>query len=203
MNAGFCVGIAGAHDIDVSNNDCISWHEGVHIEDRAYNIKVVGNSITTDDHTGTGAQAAIQIIDGHHMVIAKNTIKDASRDGIHLDYDPTHQASDIEITQNEITGCGRYGLFIAGGSIGPMNSKIHDNVISGCAEPIFLTGKLQSLSIRSNRLTPKNGCIFHFEKQQNPGDVDIKDNQDPSAGAGATATCAGPQDKGAPAKPNS
>jgi hypothetical protein len=41
--AGFCVGVAGAHDVDILDNDCIAWNAGVHVEDRAYNIKILGN----------------------------------------------------------------------------------------------------------------------------------------------------------------
>jgi hypothetical protein len=105
-NAGFCVGVAGAHDIEISDNDCVAWSAGVHIEDRAYNIKILRNSITTDDHGGVGEQSAIWIIDGTHMTISQNKIKDAAGDAIHLDYDSTHQASDIEIVRNEVKGCG-------------------------------------------------------------------------------------------------
>lgn len=128
--AGFCVGVAGAYNIEISDNDCVAWNAGVHVEDRAHNIKILRNPIATDDYGGLGEQAAIWIIDGQHMTISQNKIKDSAADGIHLDYDPTDQASDVEITGNENTGCGRYGLFIAGGSLGPMNTIVHDNTIS-------------------------------------------------------------------------
>jgi Right handed beta helix region len=190
-DAGFCVGVAGAHDIEISDNDCVAWSAGVHVEDRAYNIKILRNSITTDDHGGVGEQSAIWIIDGNHMTISQNKIKDAAGDAIHLDYDSTHQTSDIEIVRNEVKGCGRYGLFITGGSIGPMNSNVHDNTVSGCAKPVFLSGKLKSLSIHSNRLEAKNGCVFNIAKDTNSADVDIKDNKDANSGEDANATCGG------------
>jgi hypothetical protein len=189
VGAGFCVGIAGAYNIEISDNDCVAWNEGVHVEDRAHNIKILGNSITTDDHDGNLEQSAIWIIDGQHMTVAQNKIKNAAGDGIHLTYDATHQPSDIEIAGNEVTGCGRYGLFIAGGSLGPMNSSIHDNTVSGCAVPVFLTGKLKSVSIHSNRLEAKNGCVFHLSKETNKIDLDMKDNSDPNSGADASASC--------------
>jgi hypothetical protein len=187
--AGFCVGVAGAHDIDISDNDCIAWNQGVHIEDRAYNIKIVGNSITTDDHGSNGEQSAIWIIDGQHMNIARNQIQDAAGDGIHLTFDPTHQASDVEITGNRIAGCGRNGLFIAGGSLGPMNTRIHDNTVSRCAAPVFLAGNLKALSFHSNRIDAKNGCAFAIPKNTNKADVDIKDNKDANSGEDANGTC--------------
>jgi hypothetical protein len=188
-DSGFCVGVAGAHDIEISDNDCVAWSAGVHVEDRAYNIKILRNSITTDDHGGIGEQSAIWIIDGNHIVISQNKIKDTAGDAIHLDYDSTHQASDIEIERNEIQGCGRYGLFISGGSIGPMNSRVHDNTVSRCAKPVFLTGKLKSLSIHSNRLEAKSGCVFNIAKDTNSVDVDIKDNKDANSDEDANATC--------------
>lgn len=189
--AGFCIGVAGAHDIEISGNECVAWLEGVHVEDRAYNIKILGNSITTDDQEGQPGQSAIWIIDGHNMTISKNIIKDAAGDGIHLDYDPTHQASGIDIAGNRITGCGRYGLFVAGGSLGPMNSDIHDNTVSGCAKAIFLTGKLTALSIHSNRLEAKSGCVFNMAKGTRKADIDIKDNKDPRSGEDANSSCDG------------
>ena len=161
----------------------------MHVEDRAYNIKILRNSITTDDHGGIGEQSAIWIIDGNHIAISQNKIKDTAGDAIHLDYDSTHQASDIEIERNEIQGCGRYGLFISGGSIGPMNSRVHDNTVSRCAKPVFLTGKLKSLSIHSNRLEAKSGCVFNIAKDTNSVDVDIKDNKDANSDEDANATC--------------
>jgi hypothetical protein len=187
--AGFCVGVAGAHDIEISDNDCVAWNQGMHIEDRAYNIKILGNSITTDDHGSNGEQSAIWIIDGQHMTIAKNQIQDAGGDGIHLTFDPTHQASDVEITGNKIAGCGRNGLFIAGGSLGPMNTRIHDNTVSRCPVPVFLAGNLKTLSFHSNRIDAKNGCVFAIPKNTNKADLDIKDNKDPNSGEDANGTC--------------
>jgi len=163
----------------------------VHVEDRAYNIKILANSISTDDHEANGEQSAIWILDGQHMTISQNKIKDTAADGIHIDYDPTHQASDIEIAENQITGCGRYGLFIAGGSLGPMNTQVHDNTVSGCAVTVFLVGTLKTLSFHSNRLEAKNGCVFSIAKNTNKADVNIKENKDTSSGGDANSTCGG------------
>ncbi len=187
--AGFCVGVAGAHDIDILDNDCIAWNAGVHVEDRAYNIKILGNLISTDDHEKNGEQAAIWINDGQNITLAQNKIKNTAGDGIFISYDATHQASNIEIAGNEITGCGRYGLFIAGGSLGPMNSRVHDNTVSGCAVPVFLAGKLKSLSFHSNRLGAKSGCVFQIAKDTNKVDIDMKSNTDPDSGGDANASC--------------
>jgi hypothetical protein len=187
--AGFCVGVAGAYNIEISDNECVAWNEGIHVEDRAYNIKILRNTITTDDHDGHNDQSAVWIIDGHHMTISGNIIKDAAGDGIHLTYDQNHQTSDIEITENEITGCGRYGLFIAGGSLGPMNSKVHHNQISGCGAPVFLTGKLKSLSIDSNRLEAKDNCVFHVAKNTAKADIGIKNNRRKESDDDANSTC--------------
>jgi hypothetical protein len=187
--SGFCVGIAGAHDVEVSDNDCIAWNAGVHVEDRAYNIKIVGNSISSDDRETNGEQSAIWIVDGQHLTVSQNTIAGTAGDGIHLDYTPMFQASDIEISGNQITACGRYGLFIAGGSLGPMNGRIHDNTVVGCAKPIALIGRLRALSIHSNSLDAKNGCVFDTSKNTNKGEVEIRDNKDPVSGAAANATC--------------
>ncbi len=185
--AGFCVGIAGAHDIEVSGNDCVAWNAGIHVEDRAYNIRITGNSILTDDHETNGEKSAIWINDGQHIVISQNTIKGSAADGIHVDYTVGHQASDVEIQNNKITDCGRYGMFISGGSLGPMNSRVHDNIVTGCAKPIVLIGKLNSLSIHSNSLDTKNGCVF--DTTQNKGEVEIRDNKDVNSGGDANATC--------------
>ncbi len=187
--AGFCVGVAGAHDIDILDNDCIAWNAGVHVEDRAYNIKILGNLISTDDHEKNGEQAAIWINDGQNITLTQNKIKNTAGDGIFISYDATHQASNIEIAGNEITGCGRYGLFIAGGSLGPMNSRVHDNTVSGCAVPVFLAGKLKSLSFHSNRLGAKSGCVFQIAKDTNKVDIDMKSNTDPDSGGDANASC--------------
>jgi hypothetical protein len=187
--AGFCVGVAGAYDIEISDNECVAWNEGIHVEDRAYNIKILRNTVTTDDKDGHSDQSAIWIIDGQHMAISGNTIKNAVGDGIHLTYDPTHQTSDIEISENKITGCGRYGLFIAGGSLGPMNSEIHHNQISGCGAPVYLTGKLKFLSIHSNRLEAKDGCVFHVAKNTPKSDIGIKDNRRKDSDDDANSTC--------------
>jgi hypothetical protein len=185
--AGFCVGIAGAHDIDISGNDCIAWNAGIHVEDRAYNIRITGNSVLTDDHETNGELSAIWINDGQHIVISHNAIKGSAADGIHLDYTVGHQASDVEIDDNEITGCGRYGMFIAGGSLGPMNSRVHDNTVIGCAKPIVLIGKLKALSIHANKLDAKSGCVF--DTSQNKGEVDIAGNKDANSGGDANTTC--------------
>lgn len=185
--AGFCVGVAGAHDVEISGNDCVAWSAGIHVEDRAYNIQITGNSVLTDDHGTNGEQSAIWINDGQHMVISNNRIRDSAGDGIHVDYTVGHQASDMEIHDNEITGCGRYGMFISGGSLGPMNSRVHDNTVTGCAKPIVLIGKLNSLSIHANRLDAKNGCVF--DTSQNKGAVDIGENKDVSSGGDANTTC--------------
>jgi len=187
--AGFCVGVAGAHDIDILDNDCIAWNAGVHVEDRAYNIKILGNFISTYDHEKNGEQAAICINDGQNITLTQNKIKNTAGDGIFISYDATHQASNIEIAGNEITGCGRYGLFIAGGSLGPMNSRVHDNTVSGCAVPVFLAGKLKSLSFHSNRLGAKSGCVFQIAKDTNKVDIDMKSNTDPDSGGDANASC--------------
>src|SRR6266403_729915 len=188
--AGFCVGVAGAHDIEISDNDCVAWNEGVHVEDRAYNIRILDNSITTDDHETKGEQSAIWIIDGQHMTIARNNIQDAAGDGIHITFDPTHQASDIEITDNKIAGCGGNGLFIAGGSLGPMNTRVHDNMVSRCAVPVHLAGSLKTLSFHSNRIDAKSGCVFAIPKNTNKADVEIRDNKVANSGEDANATCA-------------
>ena len=75
--------------------------------------------------------------------------------------------------------------------MGPMNSDVHDNTVSWCAQSIFLTGKLKSLSIHSNLLEAKNGCVFNIAKDTDSVDVDIKDNKDPNSGEDANATCDG------------
>jgi hypothetical protein len=185
--AGFCVGIAGAHDIEISGNDCVAWNAGIHVEDRAYNIRITGNSVLTDDHGTTGEQSAIWINDGQHIVISHNRIRDSAADGVHVDFTVGHQASDMEINDNEIIGCGRYGMFISGGSLGPMNSSVHDNTVTGCAKPIVLIGKLNSLSIHANSLDAKNGSVF--DTSQNKGEVDIGDNKDVNSGGDANTTC--------------
>jgi hypothetical protein len=188
-SAGFCVGVAGAHDIVISNNDCVAWLQGFHVEDRAYNIQIVDNTVSTDDHESTAGQSAIQILDGHHLMIARNKIANSAGDGIHIDYDPSHQASDVEITGNQITGCGKYGMFIAGGSIGPMNSTVHDNSVSGCNESLYLAGNLQAISIRSNHLETKSRCAVSLAKETNKANVDIRENKDQQSGAESNSTC--------------
>jgi hypothetical protein len=184
---GFCVGIAGAHDIEVSGNDCVAWNAGIHVEDRAYNIQITDNSVSTDDHGTNGEQSAIWVNDGQHILISQNKIKYSAADGIHVDYTVGHQASDVEIQNNTITNCGRYGMFISGGSLGPMNSRVHHNTVTGCAKPIVLIGKLSALTIHHNNLDTKNGCVF--DTSQNKGEVEIRDNKDANSGGDANTTC--------------
>ena len=165
----------------------MAWNAGIHVEDRAYNIRLTGNSLRTDDHGTIGEKSAIWINDGQHIFISQNTIKDTAADGIHLDYTVGHQASDVEIDNNKITDCGRYGMVIMGGSLGPMNSRVHHNIVTGCAKPITLIGKMTSLTIHSNTLDAKNGCVF--DASHNKGEVEIRDNKDVNSGGDANSTC--------------
>jgi hypothetical protein len=78
-------------------------------------------------------------------------------------------------------------MFISGGSLGPMNSRVHENIVTGCVKPIVLIGNLKSLAIHSNTLDAKNGCVF--DTSQNKGQVEIRDNKDVNSGGDANATC--------------
>ncbi len=180
-NAGFCVGVAGAHDITIESNHCAAWNEGVHIEDRAYSIKIINNQITTNDGTGHPYQSAIQVIDGHDIDIENNELGGMG-DGIHIDYDPTHQVNDIRIVGNNIVGCRGVGISVATGSLGPIDAQILRNTIEGCGLPVVLIGNVIKMTIAGNKFTGGDKCPFNYGPRTKRSAVNIHDNVDTNSG---------------------
>jgi hypothetical protein len=180
-NAGFCVGVAGAHDVTIESNRCAAWNEGIHVEDRAYSVKIINNQITTNDSTGHPHQSAIQVIDGHDIDIENNEIGGMG-DGIHVDYDPTHQVNDIKIVGNNIAGCRGVGISIATGSLGPIDANILRNTIGSCGLPMVLIGNLIKMTIAGNKFTDGDKCPFNYGARTKRSEVNVYDNVDTYSG---------------------
>ena len=190
LSAGFCIGVAGAHDVTIEDNSCVAWNEGIHIEDRAFDIKVIHNRISTDYSAGHPYQAGIQAIDGHDIIIEKNELAKAEADGIFISYDPRHQVSNFTVSDNIISDCGDAGIFVAGGSLGPMNGVIANNEIYGCRRQIALSGTLTKLAIRNNRLGNGRGCPFSRNANVNLEMIQFSANVDRISGKLILPACA-------------
>jgi Right handed beta helix region len=89
--------------------------QGIHIEDRAANVKVIGNRISHTDGTAT-FHSAIEVLQSNHIYLFDNVIEDTTAgSGIELGWDPKGGHNDhCFVSGNHVAGSGVYGIDVGG-----------------------------------------------------------------------------------------
>jgi hypothetical protein len=167
-SAGFCVGIAGGYQVQISGNqmsDC-KW-QGIHIEDKSSQVEISHNVIRRTIGP-LGSQTAwkryssgIFCLNSNNIRILGNTISDAKNNGIEMGYNPQGMNSNIVISGNKIANSGDAGIVFSGSPKANVKSMVGeadgypDNTISNSgsadiAACVSLGGR-QSASARCGR----------------------------------------------------
>lgn len=167
-SGGFCVGIAGGFNIDVTGNTMThcKW-QGVHLEDTANNIAVIGNTIDTvvgpkpSDQSSWGADdsSGVILLNVSAIAVLDNVIKNVPGAGVELSWNGTEFDHDVTIAQNTVTSA-HYG-FLAGGEqgqnlstvIGPASYRgvsYGGNTANACTTPVQVYGQGTTVTGNTN-----------------------------------------------------
>lgn len=161
------IGIAGATNVSVSGNVVKSFRgRGIHIEDEARHISVVGNVVdgTSANPLSTDSDG-IHILGGQDIIVSGNTVLNANDNGIHCvagaGYSDGEFATprNVIITGNIVRGAGATGIKLAGSSSTYDNNyMVQDNIITGCvADAVSIVNSSNRVSLKGNRLIGNTG----------------------------------------------
>jgi hypothetical protein len=119
----FGIGFAGGTDSILCGNTVdhtgtppgSSNVQGIHIEDRASNLKVVGNSISHTDGTAS-FHSGIEVLQSNHIYLYGNLVETTSAgSGIELSWDPKGNHDDhCFVAGNHISNSGAFGINVGG-----------------------------------------------------------------------------------------
>ncbi|MBD0379791.1 right-handed parallel beta-helix repeat-containing protein [Paenibacillus sedimenti] len=157
LSSGFGIGIAGATDVTIIGNTIENVrYEGIHIEDNAKNISIVGNVINgVKSNPDNGLNSGIFVLDGDYITISGNSIYNATDYGIHLEIDPNNSASNTVITGNTVSNNTGGGMKIV--AQGTANLVVSENIVTNnTGHGILVGGKQDNLRLTSNT-TRNNG----------------------------------------------
>lgn len=154
--AGFCVGIAGAYNVQVKGNrmsNC-KW-QGVHIEDHAERIDIVNNVIagTIGPKAGESGwklySSGVFALNSRNIRILGNKISDSYSKGIEMGFNPGGMNSNVTIAGNTIANSGSSGILFSGNAGADVQSTIGasdgypDNVIRGSGSGVDIAACVQ------------------------------------------------------------
>ena len=161
-SSGFGISIAGACHVMILGNTISNCRfRGVHIEDSAQHISIIGNTITGIGGGSNSPKAAIYSIGGSRLTVVGNTIRSTTGKGIHLDVDASYATSRFTITDNVIETCTEDGIWVSAiTAAGDSRGVIAGNVVTDCggdgieAIGATLTGQIL---VRENVCTGNTG----------------------------------------------
>jgi hypothetical protein len=154
--AGFCVGIAGAYNVQVKGNrmsDC-KW-QGVHIEDHAERIDIVNNVIagTIGPKAGESGwklySSGVFALNSRNIRLLGNTISNSYSKGIEMGFNPGGMNSKVTIAGNTIANSGASGILFSGNVGADVQSTIGasdgypDNTIRGSGGGVDIAACVQ------------------------------------------------------------
>ncbi len=174
---GFCVSVAGAVDVVISENSLINckW-QGVHIEDSADNVTVIRNYIyniigseSDDLESWTSGRAGVWVAGSKNIWILDNHIEKTIDEGILLIPSTTlylpcstsypRYNNTCAISANRVIDAGTYGISVGGPDgidvnfyIGPIaaQSLAGNNVIGSGIAPYILNGSPTGVTVTGN-----------------------------------------------------
>jgi hypothetical protein len=165
--AGFCVGVAGAHQVRIEANRMSGcrW-QAIHLEDHAKDIIIRGNQILGPGPQGyQGSKLSahlIHILESEAVVIENNSLKNAARSGIHIQCTGEAKPGAILIRDNTIEQGGHIGIY----SQTPGQVKIEGGTVRGfdCGVKIYL--QQNGTSILNTRLLNLSGAALRTSRPQ-------------------------------------
>jgi parallel beta-helix repeat protein len=146
INSGFCIGIAGAHNVEIRDNTLSNckW-QGIHIEDTAADIRIIHNTITSvigrqaGDKDGWKAyRDGILALNSRRVTVQDNTMLDIPDTGVDFAYDATSFDAGEVICGNIMKRVGRYGISVMAAAgqdvqalVGPVGSCRANTIEAG------------------------------------------------------------------------
>jgi hypothetical protein len=106
-----------------------SLTQGIHIEDNAKYITIVGNVIDGVNHNAGDCSTCndgIHIIDGDYISVIGNTVRGADDAGINLAVDGTSGPTNVTVVGNTVTASGGPGI-----KVGSNSSVVTEVVVDG------------------------------------------------------------------------
>lgn len=155
--AGLGIGVAGASDVTIQGNTITARTQGIHIEDDASNITIMGNVVA--NVKGAGAYAGIAILPScRDVVISGNTIHDigdsTTCNGIDVGFSGVAiHANGIVITGNTIRGVTGAGISVAAVAGKGGLFRIANNIVRNCGgNGISILGTPDNVEAHNNTI---------------------------------------------------